>query len=161
MRKQPQQWNDMDRLLTRHTAFYLVIAGTAFFTLLGLAVNAWWLLPALIMAGLTGLGYYDLHQTRHAIRRNYPVIGNLRFFFEFIRPEMRQYFIEDDTSELPFSRVDRSLVYQRAKRQEDKRPFGTQGNVYHADYEWINHSMEPSHPDPAGFRLTVGGPHCT
>ncbi|NYT59585.1 FMN-binding glutamate synthase family protein [Alcaligenaceae bacterium] len=151
----------MDRLLTRHTAFYIAIAGTVFFTILGLAVNAWWLLPALVMAGLTALGYYDLHQTRHAIRRNYPIIGNLRFFFEFIRPEMRQYFIEDDTTELPFSRVDRSLVYQRAKRQEDKRPFGTQGNVYEADYEWINHSMEPSHPDPAGFRITVGGPQCT
>src|SRR5690606_753814 len=100
-------------------------------------------------------------QTRHAVRRNYPVIGNLRFFFEFIRPEMRQYFIEDDTTELPFSRVDRSLVYQRAKRQEDKRPFGTQGDVYGNDYEWINHSMQPTHPDPKQFRITVGGPDCT
>src|SRR3546814_6619938 len=74
---------------------------------------------------------------------------------------MRQYFIEDDTTELPFSRVDRSLVYQRAKRQEDKRPFGTQGDVYRSDYEWINHSMTPTHPDAKEFRITVGGPDCT
>src|SRR3546814_1883773 len=69
-------------------------------------------------------------------------LGNLRFFFESIRPEMRQYFFEDDTTSLPFSRVARSLVYQRAKRQIDKRPFGTQGDVYQSGYEWINHSME-------------------
>src|SRR5690606_41184472 len=86
-----------------------------------------------------------LRQTRHAIRRNYPVIGNLRFLFEFIRPEVRQYFFEDDTLKLPFSRVDRSLVYQRAKQQMDQRPFGTQGDVYGNDYEWINHAMVPTH----------------
>src|SRR3546814_18751210 len=80
-----------------------------------------------------------------SIRRKYPVIGYLRFFFESIRPEMRQYFFEDDTTSLPFSRVARSLVYQRAKRQIDKRPFGTQGDVYQSGYEWINHSMEPVH----------------
>ena len=151
----------MDRLLTRYTAFYAVIAGTVVFTILGLANSGWWFVAALIAACLTALGCYDLKQTRHAIRRNYPVIGNLRFFFEFIRPEMRQYFIEDDTSEQPFSRVDRSLVYQRAKRQEDKRPFGTQGDVYGNDYEWINHSMQPVHPDFKQFRITVGGPDCT
>ncbi|MGB6105881.1 MAG: FMN-binding glutamate synthase family protein [Pusillimonas sp.] len=151
----------MDRLLTRYTAFYAVIAGTIVFTAFGLLINAWWLVAALIFAALTAVGCWDLRQTRHAIRRNYPVIGNLRFFFEFIRPEMRQYFIEDDTTELPFSRVDRSLVYQRAKRQVDKRPFGTQGDVYRTDYEWINHSMEPSHPSADQFRITVGGPDCT
>lgn len=151
----------MDRLLSRHTAFYAVITSTVFFTILGLTIDAWWLAAAIFMAGLTALGCYDLRQTSHAVRRNYPVIGNLRFFFESIRPEMRQYFIEDDTTELPFSRVDRSLVYQRAKRQEDKRPFGTQGDVYRSDYEWINHSMTPTHPDAKQFRITVGGPDCT
>src|SRR3546814_16458114 len=74
---------------------------------------------------------------------------------------MRQYFFEDDTTSLPFSRVARSLVYQRAKRQIDKRPFGTQGDVYQSGYEWINHSMEPVHPETSDFRVTVGGPDCT
>ncbi|MGB3287913.1 MAG: FMN-binding glutamate synthase family protein [Burkholderiaceae bacterium] len=151
----------MTHLLTRYTAFYLVITGTVVFLAMSVALSAWWLLPTALFAALTLLGMWDLRQTRHAIRRNYPVIGNLRFFFEFIRPEMRQYFFEDDTSSTPFSRVDRSLVYQRAKRQIDKRPFGTQGDVYRNAYEWINHSMEPAHPETSDFRITVGGPDCT
>ncbi len=151
----------MDHLLTRHTAFYLAIAGTVLCLGLGLASSNWWLILALVFAGLTVLGVWDLRQTRHAIRRNYPVIGNLRFFFEFIRPEMRQYFIEADNDALPFTRVDRSLVYQRAKQEIDKRPFGTQYDVYRSDYEWINHSMEPSHPENSDFRIMVGGPDCT
>ena len=151
----------MERLLTRYSAFYFVIACTVIFFALGLLLNEWWLVPALVCAALTAVGVWDLRQTRHAIRRNYPIIGNLRFLFEYIRPEMRQYFIEDDNAALPFSRVDRSLVYQRAKQQIDKRPFGTQHDVYRSDYEWINHSMEPSHPETSDFRITVGGPDCT
>ena len=78
------------------------------------------------------------------MRRNYPIIGNLRFMLEKIRPEMRQYFIESDNEAAPFSRQQRSLVYQRAKGQADKRPFGTQLDVQAVGYEWINHSMAPT-----------------
>ena len=151
----------MQHFLTRHSAFYIVIAATLIFLALGLFSNGWWLLPACIFGALTVLGIVDLNQSRHAVRRNYPVIGNLRYFFELIRPEMRQYFFENDTDKAPFSRVDRSLVYQRAKQQIDKRPFGTQGDVYQTDYEWINHSMEPAHPENSDFRISVGGPDCT
>lgn len=151
----------MNRLLSRYTAFYVITVATVLFLALGLWASAAWLLPAGIGAALTALGLWDLRQTRHAIRRNYPVIGNLRFFFESIRPEIRQYFFEDDTQSLPFSRADRSLVYQRAKRQIDKRPFGTMGEVYKSGFEWINHSMEPTHPADSDFRITVGGPDCT
>jgi glutamate synthase domain-containing protein 2 len=151
----------MDRLLTRHTAFYLTLAGTLLFLGLALVSSAWWLLIAVVFGALAALGVADLNQTRHAIRRNYPVIGNLRFLLEFIRPEIRQYFFEDDTQQLPFSRADRSLVYQRAKQEIDKRPFGTQGDVYRTDFEWINHSMDPAHPETHDFRITVGGPDCT
>lgn len=151
----------MPRLFTRHTAFYFVIAATVFFLMLGITGSTWWLLPAGVFAALVILGIIDLRQTAHAIRRNYPVIGNIRFLFEYIRPEIRQYFFEDDTEKTPFSRVDRTLVYQRAKKQNDARPFGTQGNVYGNSYEWINHSMEPSHIDDSDFRITVGGPQCT
>src|SRR3546814_308291 len=151
----------MIRPFTRHTAFYLVTAATLFFLAISLIFSAWWLIPTVLFGSLTALGIVDLTQTRHAIRRNYPVIGNLRFVLEFIRPEIRQYFFEDDTQQLPFSRADRSLVYQRAKRQIDKRPFGTQGDVYRTDYEWINHSMDPVHPGDSDFRITVGGPDCT
>ena len=122
--------------------------------------SPWWLCAAVPLALLAALGVYDLIQTRHAIRRNYPVLGNLRFLFEFIRPEIRQYFLEDDTQAAPFSRAQRSIVYQRAKREIDKRPFGTQEDVYGDRYEWINHSMSPSHIEDTDFRVTVGGPDC-
>src|SRR5690554_649342 len=151
----------MNRLLTRYTAFYFIALAGLIFLGLGFWDNALWFAPAAVCAALVALGFRDLSQTRHAIRRNYPVIGNLRFFFESIRPELRQYFFEDDTTSLPFSRADRSLVYQRAKQEVDKRPFGTQQNVYQSGYEWINHSMEPSRPTDSDFRITVGGPDCT
>ena len=105
---------------------------------------------------LTGLGFRDTRQTRHAVLRNYPVIGHLRFLLEFIRPEMRQYFIEGDNEAAPFSRQQRSLVYQRAKGEADKRPFGTQMDVGAVGYEWINHSMVPSHLATHDFRVLIG-----
>ncbi|NHC61136.1 FMN-binding glutamate synthase family protein [Paenalcaligenes suwonensis] len=151
----------MHRLLTRYTALYVVFLGTVVFTILSITNTAWWLILALPFIGLSILGLVDLKQTRHAIRRNYPVIGNLRFLFEFIRPEIRQYFIEGDNQESPFSRAERSLVYQRAKQQEDKLPFGTQQEIYGSGYEWINHSMQPCQIPDSNFRTLVGGPDCT
>ncbi len=151
----------MPKLLTRHTALYVVAIAAFVCLCLTLSVHALWLLPTLVFFGLTLLGIADLRQIKHAIRRNYPVIGNLRYFFEFIRPEIRQYFLEDDEAELPFARADRALVYQRAKQQIDKTPFGTLGNVYGDEYEWINHSMNPAKPENSDFRIMVGGPSCT
>jgi glutamate synthase domain-containing protein 2 len=124
------------------------------------ALSALWWWPAAVFAALGVVGLADYTQTRQAIRRNYPVIAHFRFFFEFIRPEIRQYFMEADTEELPFSRAQRSIVYQRAKHQADKRPFGTQLDVYQPDYEWINHSIAPSEIQSHDFRIVIGGAHC-
>ncbi len=110
-----------------------------------------------LAAALLGLGAHDLTQTRHAILRNYPVLGHLRFALEFIRPEIRQYFIESDTEAQPFSRAQRSMVYQRAKGEPDNRPFGTQLDVGAEGYEWINHSLHPSRIESHDFRLWIGG----
>lgn len=112
--------------------------------------------PTLAFAFLLATGVHDVRQTRHSVLRNYPVIGHLRFFFEFIRPEMRQYFIEGDNEAAPYSRQQRSLVYQRAKGDSDKRPFGTQMDVHAHGYEWINHSLQPSVIASHDFRITVG-----
>mgnify|MGYP001414944293 CR=1 FL=1 len=112
-------------------------------------------LAALFLA-LTLLGVRDTRQARHAVLRNYPVIGHLRFLLEYIRPEMRQYFIEGDNEAAPFSRAQRSLVYARAKGESDKRPFGTQMDVHAAGYEWINHSMQPTSVPTHDFRVTIG-----
>ena len=132
----------------------LLLAGIIALALQG---SPWWWLAVLAGAALTLLGLRDRRQTRHAILRNYPVIGHMRFFLEFIRPEMRQYFIESDTEALPFSRAQRSLVYQRAKGDPDNRPFGTLMDVGARGYEWVNHSMAPTRLDGHDFRVWIGG----
>ena len=119
----------------------------------GMGMALW---PAMVFLLLVLLGLRDVMQDRHAVLRNYPVIGHLRFLLEFIRPEMRQYFIEGDNEAAPFSRQQRSLVYQRAKGDSDKRPFGTQMNVGAVGYEWINHSMQPTILKTHDFRIEVG-----
>jgi len=115
---------------------------------------------ALAFIALTGLGLRDLAQTKHAVLRNYPIAAHLRFILEHLRPEMRQYFFESETDGLPFSRQQRALVYQRAKMQLDKRPFGTQLNVYAQGYEYLSHSIAPREFNPLSFRFRIGGPDC-
>ena len=140
----------------RYTAFALCVFGLllSLFAFVAFGVG----LPlVLAFAALTGLGVYDLHQARHAILRNYPVIGHLRFMLEFIRPEIRQYFVESDSEAAPFSRAQRSLVYQRAKGDPDNRPFGTQLDVGAHGYEWVNHSLAPTELPSHNFRVWIGG----
>lgn len=108
------------------------------------------------LAGLSAVGIHDLIQTKHSISRNYPILAHLRFLFEKVRPEIRQYFIESDTEALPFTRDQRSLVYQRAKGVNDKVPFGTKQDIHGDGYEWINHSMAPKPINHSGFRVDIG-----
>ncbi|QTN30364.1 FMN-binding glutamate synthase family protein [Rhodoferax sp. AJA081-3] len=139
----------------RYTAMGLSCFGLllSIFSLVAFGVG----IPAfLLFAALVATGVYDLQQTKRSILRNYPIIGHLRFTMEFIRPEIRQYFIESDTDANPFSRAQRSLVYQRAKGDPDKRPFGTQLDVHAEGYEWINHSLAPTRLSTHDFRITIG-----
>ena len=146
----------------RYTAWLACVVGflLSAFTWVGFGVGGWWMLVFLLGVGL---GLRDVRQTRHSVLRNYPVIGHLRFLAEFIRPEIRQYFIENDREAAPFSRQQRSLVYQRSKGAQDKRPFGTQLDVRAGGYEWINHSLAPTVLPNHDFRITVGegGSSCT
>lgn len=113
-----------------------------------------------VLGPLLGLGVYDYFQTAHSIPRNFPLIGRMRYLMEFVRPEIYQYFIENDTEGVPFDRDQRSLVYQRAKKVRDTVPFGTKEDVYAAGYEWVNHSMAPLEHHPFEQRVTIGGEHC-
>ncbi len=113
-----------------------------------------------IIMPLIGLGIYDMVQRKHTLLRIYPVIGHLRYFFELIRPEIQQYFVESNTNGQPFNREFRDLVYQRAKGQLDTRPFGTQFNVYRSGYEWINHSLAPVPAQEKEPSIRFGGPQC-
>jgi len=103
-------------------------------TLATLAGAAWliidgpfnpWLMSSLALSSLLMVfGIQDYFQTGSAVRANFPVLGRLRYFFESIRPELRQYFWEDDDAELPYSRNQRAMVYQRAKSEFSIRAFG-------------------------------------
>lgn len=108
------------------------------------------------------LGFYDMFQSRHAIMRNFPILGRGRYLFEELRPKIYQYFIESETDGKPIPRMLRSIVYQRAKNEISTTPFGTQLDVYGVGYEWITHSIasipiKELNPHP---RVRVGGKDC-
>ncbi len=114
----------------------------------------WW---GVVAGGLLVLlGSWDLLQTRTTLRRNYPILAHFRYGLESVGPEMRQYFIESDTAEAPFSRQQRTLVYRRAKNVMDVVPFGSLQDPYAVDYEWINHSLAPTRIADHDFRIVVG-----
>lgn len=148
----------------RYILLSLALAGTCV-----LGIVAWRspdagavvMLPLAVLAALALLGIRDLVQQKHAILRNYPISAHIRFLLESIRPELRQYFFESDKEGMPFPRDKRSIVYQRAKRALDKRPFGTQYDVYRSEYEWLHHSMAPKQVAREPFRIDIGGPDCT
>lgn len=123
--------------------------------------SALWIL--VVIGPLIIIGLFDMIQTKHAIRRNFPVLGNFRFMLEKVRPEIMQYFVETDTEGSPINRLNRSLIYQRSKKTVDSTPFGTQLNVYDIGYEWMEHSIyAKNHADIEHEpRVLVGGPNCT
>ena len=117
----------------------------------------------ILVAPLILLGVFDIFQKKRTIRRNFPLIGRFRYVLESIRPEIMQYFVEGDTEGRPINRILRSLVYQRAKGQNDTEPFGTQMDIYHSGYEWLEHSMyAKNNPKDIGEfpRLLIGGKDC-
>lgn len=144
----------------RYAVFALLIAALVVGAALG-AAGLWycWLVAAVALPFVL-LGLYDLRQTRHSLRRNYPVIAHMRWLFEGIRPEIRQYLIESDADAFPFNREQRSLVYQRAKQEVQTVPFGTQQDVYRPEYVYFTHSLAPRHPAGFDFRVRVGGAAC-
>src|ERR1700710_1733804 len=99
----------------------------------------WWLAGFFI--ALFCLGVYDMIQTHHSVMRNFPLFGRARWLMEYLRPKLYQYFVESDTDGRPINRIDRSTIYQRAKKQTDSMPFGTQLDVYAEGYEWMTHSI--------------------
>jgi glutamate synthase domain-containing protein 2 len=102
------------------------------------------------------LGTWDVLQRRSVLRRNYPVLAHFRYGFESIGPEIRQYFVQSDLEDVPFSRQQRQLIYQRSRNEMDVVPFGTLRSTYAVDYEWINHSMAPTTIPHHDFRVTIG-----
>jgi glutamate synthase domain-containing protein 2 len=120
----------------------------------------WW--SMIFFGPIILLGFYDMFQAKHAIMRNFPILGRGRYIMEDLRPKLYQYFIESDTNGRPISRIFRTIVYQRAKQVLDTSPFGTVFDVNAEGYEWMNHSIGclDFHTMNHNPRTLVGGPDC-
>lgn len=115
----------------------------------------------LVLGPLFLVGLYDMLQSHHSLRRNFPLIGRGRWIMEILRPYARQYFVESDVDGTPISRMFRSVVYQRSKNADETVPFGTQVDTYRTGYEWIGHSLSAIDKSQVhDLRVTVGGPDC-
>ena len=119
-----------------------------------------WLL--ILVVPMVLIGYYDMFQKKHSILRNFPLVGRLRFLLETIRPEIIQYFVEQDTEGAPINRMFRSIVYQRAKKETDTNPYGTKVDVYRIGYEWMSHSTYAKSVDEIekNPRVLIGTKFC-
>lgn len=140
--------------LGRYTTWIICIALLALG--LGLRPAGMWGWALVAVSGLfVAIGLWDIVQREHAVLRNYPVIGHVRWLVEMVRPEIRQYLLESEDEATPFSRLQRSLVYRRAKGISSDHPFGTLVDVYARDYEFVQHSACPADPpDPRTFRIS-------
>lgn len=138
---------------------YSVLFYTGLITAVLLAFALFNVVPAYVPAVTLIIflsGLIDYRQKRHSVLGNYPLLGRFRYFFETIRPELRQYFWESDDDRLPYSRNQRAMVYQRAKGVMAARPFGSLEDMYKEDFSWLNHSLRPSHISDKDFRVEVG-----
>jgi glutamate synthase domain-containing protein 2 len=122
--------------------------------------NSNWYWALLLFVPLLLLAISNIRQKKHAILRNFPIIGYLRYFFESIRPEIRQYFFESDLDGKPFSRRQRSIVYQRAKNEKQTVAFGMQANPTVPGYEWAAHSVYPVNLSDNDLRVWIGNYQC-
>jgi hypothetical protein len=142
------------RLQVRWVIAFAVVSITAAIAFAAI----WWAFLPLFLILIVAI--YDLGQTRHTIRRNFPVIGHFRYLLESIRPEINQYFIESEIDGTPINREKRSLVYRRAKNQRDTVPFGSRHDMYAPGFECLHHALFPTHVNIKALRVRVGGPAC-
>ena len=115
----------------------------------------------LVLLAWTMVGAFELLFSDSNLRRNYPVLANIRYMLEFIRPEIQQYFIANNTEERPFSRERRNLIYRRAKGANDTLPFGTEQDILEEGYRSLTHSITPTHVPEEHRRVLFGGSACS
>ena len=142
---------------------FWIIALVAFPAALYFGNHHW--APGHVVSVILGLyvivGIYDLWFSPHTLNRLYPVAAYMRYALEFIRPEIRQYFIAGDTEELPFNREQRDLVYRRAQDLEDTQPFGTEHDITATGWLGAAHSIAPTIVREETKRVMIGGEHCS
>jgi glutamate synthase domain-containing protein 2 len=150
----------LEYLTRRYFLFNLVIVAIFILLIVGCYSPAYfWGL--LITIPLLMLGVWDLLQSKHNLLHNYPITGHFRWMLEGVRPQIHQYIVESNTNGKPFNRDDRTVVYERAKKQGGLKPFGTEVDVYSNDYRWINHSITPKIYEKELYRITIGNDQCT
>jgi glutamate synthase domain-containing protein 2 len=149
-----------DKPVGRNILLIAALLACALVLGLGLDHHPRWLWALVVTAPLAAIGLYDLFQTHHSLRRNYPLTARVRWLFEWLRPYLRAYIVESDLDGRPFSIDERALVYARAHAAEDAHPFGTELDVYSGEYEWLAHSMAPRPDAPGDSRVSVGGDQC-
>lgn len=142
--------------------FYVV----SLLAMAGVAILVWMsgLQPAttgllVVVLLLVGLGIYDIGSI-HNVLRNYPIIGHVRYLMEFISPEIRQYFLEDDKSGRPYARQQRDLIKSRGAGKSGTHPFGTEYDILDTGYDFALHSMNARQVPKLAERVQVGGPQC-
>ncbi len=120
--------------------------------------GAYWVF--IVLGPLFLIGIYDVVQKKHTILRNFPILGHIRFMFEFIAPEIKQYFVEREEDGRPIPRNERNVIYQRAKSVDDTHPFGTQLDINNGSYEGLRHSIYPAPLLKEEPRVLFGGKEC-
>ncbi|MGB4249034.1 MAG: FMN-binding glutamate synthase family protein [Pseudohongiellaceae bacterium] len=118
------------------------------------------LISFVLAVAFVAIGLHDLYFSESNLRRNYPVFANLRYLFETIRPEIRQYFIASNLEEAPFNREARDLIYRRAKNLNDTLPFGTENDLMSDGYLTVFHSIKATVVPEDKSRVLFGGPQC-
>lgn len=101
---------------------------------------SWWLW---IIIALVLIALRDILQKRHTISHNFPIVGHIRYLFESIGPEIRQYFVANNREELPFNRIERGWIYASAKKENNYEGFGTDRDIYKHQHIFINNAMMP------------------
>ena len=137
----------------------IVISSTIIALSVLISPSYYWLF--ILFGPLIIIGYYDIFQTKHAILKNFPVIGHLRYILESISPEIQQYFVERRTDGAPIDKNKRAIIYQRSKNIGSTHPFGTENNLYEEGYEFIVQSLYPSQTPHEAPKVTIGGEECT
>ncbi|TCT03936.1 FMN-binding glutamate synthase family protein [Aquabacter spiritensis] len=143
-------------LVRRYSIFVAILVLCVLSLVLSFVGSGAWLFLFCILFPLAWIGVFDVIQKQHSLLRNYPVVASVRWVFEAARPYLRQYIVESDLEGTPFNRQERSLVYARAKREEDRQPFGTELRTNAPDYEWMTHSLAPMPVSEEPFRVRVG-----
>lgn len=118
------------------------------------------ILSLIVPVILFALAITDTFQKKHTIRKNYPIIGRLRYVLEGVRVELRQYFWENELDGKPFNRRERSIVYQRAKNEKQTVSFGMQDDPNRVGYQWASHSVYPKDVNDFNFRTIIGNTQC-